>query len=83
MRSLILVIVVVGLAFPAARHAPAQVARGVLDTTVVAADPGDALGAARAAQVSFERARERHLPVKLGSRSGAFMTVLLLDPAKE
>ncbi|MGE0159369.1 MAG: hypothetical protein AB7T31_08135 [Gemmatimonadales bacterium] len=47
-----------------------QVARGSLDTTVVVADPGDALGAAREAQASFERARERYLPVRLGSSGG-------------
>jgi hypothetical protein len=57
------------LAFSAA-GAAAQTARGDLDTTVVVVDPGDVLGSARSAQAAFERARERHLPVRLGGSSG-------------
>jgi len=70
MRSGIQVIVVFAAIFAAARPAVAQVARGALDTTAIAVDPGDVRGAARSAQAAFERARERHLPVRLGSSSG-------------
>jgi hypothetical protein len=70
MRSGILVIAFFAATVAATRPAVAQVARGVLDTTLVVVDPRDAASAARSAQASFERARERHLPVRLGSRSG-------------
>jgi len=70
MRSGILLIVVAATSFAAAHPAVAQVARGALDTTAVVVDPRDAAGAARSAQAAFERARERHLTVRLGSSGG-------------
>jgi tetratricopeptide (TPR) repeat protein len=70
MRSGIVVIVFFAASIAASRPAAAQVARGALDTTLVVVDPRDAASAARSAQAAFERARERHLPVKLGSSSG-------------
>jgi hypothetical protein len=70
MRSGIPFIVFLAATYAAARPAEAQVARGALDTTLVVVDPRDAASAARSAQAAFERARERHLPVRLGSSGG-------------
>ena len=41
------------------------------DTAVIAFDPGDVLGRARAAQATFERRRERHLPLTFASPGGS------------
>jgi len=48
----------------------AQVGAAGSDTAAVVADPGDALGRARAAQADFEVRRERHLPFTFGSAGG-------------
>jgi hypothetical protein len=50
--------------------AASQVGVAGTDTAAVVADPGDVLGSARAAQASFERMRERHLPFTFGSAGG-------------
>jgi len=53
---------------PAAASGQAVVAGE--DTVDVAAEPGDALGAARSLQARFERARERYFPLTFGAGGG-------------
>jgi len=55
----------------AAGPARAQVVTQPTDTLVLAVDPSDVVGAAQAAQASFERRRLRHLPLSYGSPGGS------------
>jgi hypothetical protein len=54
----------------APRVGAAQAAVAGDDTVVVAAEPGDAHGAARSLQAAFERMRERHFPLTFASIGG-------------